>query len=423
MAEDQPLQDTLEQLIVRLEQLERVLQTHTERLYQIERRLGLDFQPPAVVDPRPPLYQSFTDEREEATLDPHPTAPPAETPAPFEIPGATQTRGSDGHAAPSAASGARGFGGPPRARTLPPPEAGEAGRRRAAGAQTAARGPARRDVESLVGGSWFNWIGIIAITFGVAFFLKYAFESQWIGPAGRVLMGGAAGLGILAAGEALRRRGLRQYAYVLSGGGILILYLTVYAAREFYRLIEQSPAFLLMTAVTAAAVLLAARYHALPIAVLGLIGGFLTPVLLSTGHDNQPALFTYIGLLDVGVLALAYLKSWRSLNYMAFISTVLMFFGWAIEHYAPQKLWLTIFFLTVFFLLFSALAVVHNVLARHAARWFDISLVSLNATFYFGMSYALLSDAGYARSLGPFALAIAGFFLLLFYLASSRYPG
>src|SRR5207237_10032411 len=122
-------------------------------------------------------------------------------------------------------------------------------------------------------------------------FLKYAFENQWIGPRGRVIIGLGLGLAFLMLGERLRSRGYRHYSHGLSGGGISILYLSIFAAFAFYHLIEQLPAFLLMTLVTTTAVLLAARYDALPIAVLGLIGGFLTPIVLSTGVDNEAGLF------------------------------------------------------------------------------------------------------------------------------------
>jgi uncharacterized membrane protein len=273
------------------------------------------------------------------------------------------------------------------------------------------------DLESHIGGSWFNWIGIIAITFGVAFFLKYAFDNRWIGPAGRVMLGVVAGLSILAAGERLRARGLQQYAYVLSGGGILILYLSIYAAFAFYQLIGHVPAFLLMAWVTAGAVLLSARHDALPVAVLALVGGFLTPLLLSNGQDNETGLFSYVALLDAGVLTLAYYKEWRSLNYMSFAATLLMILGWMIEYYERVKLWPTLFFLSLFFLLYAALVVVHNVLRRRPARWFDITLVITNATFYFSLTYQLLYKANYNASLGSFALVVSAFYVLLFYVA------
>ncbi len=412
MAEDNSTSDALRQLAARLEHLERVLQMHTERLYGIERQLGLTFRPPAVEPSRRPLYESFTDERNEGALSPQQAEPSTHTASTIEVThaaGARETGSATMAAAATSRANSEGA------------QAGDGAAHNSHATDAGTARTARRDVESIVGGSWFNWIGIIAITFGVAFFLKYAFESQIIGPLGRVALGGVAGLGFLAAGETLRKRGLRQYAYVLSGGGILILYLSVYAAREFYKLIEQPPAFLLMAVVTGAAVLLAARYNALPIAVLGLIGGFLTPLLLSTGQDNQTALFTYIALLDAGVLTLAYFKSWRSLNFMAFFATVLMLTGWAFSFYETPKLWLTLFFLTVFFLLFSLLAIAHNVLAQRPARWFDISLIILNATFYFSVSYALMAEAGYVRATGAFADTIAGFFLFLFFVVWSRH--
>ena len=279
----------------------------------------------------------------------------------------------------------------------------------------------RRDLETLIGGSWFNWLGIIAVTLGVAFFLKYAFDNQWIGPRGRVLLGGAAGAALLALAERLRARGYRPYAYVLSGGGILILYLSAYAARVFYELVGVAPAFLMMAGVTATAVLLSVRYDALAIAVLGLLGGFATPLLLSTGVDNQIGLFTYLALLDAGVLALAYFKRWRVLNYIAFVLTVLMFAGWLEFWYEPWKLWRTVFFLTLFFVMFSALALLHNVLKARPARWFDISLITTNATLYFAASYAILERGGWHPVMGTFALLVSLFYVGLYYATFVRH--
>jgi uncharacterized membrane protein len=304
---------------------------------------------------------------------------------------------------------------------------GEAGEQAGAGREERApQGPsvierARRDLETTIGGSLFNWLGIIAVTLAVGFFLKHAFDREWIGPRGRVLLGGAAGCAILALAERLRARGYRSYAFVLSGGGVLILYLSVYAARVFYDLIGLVPAFLLMAAVTATAVALSVRYDAIAIAVLGLLGGFATPVLLSTGVDNQVGLFTYVAALDAGVLALAYFKRWRSLNYLSFVLTVLTFAGWWAQFYEARKLWPTVFFLTLFFLMFSALAVLHNVLKERPARWFDISLIITNATLYFAAAYGALYAAGYRPALGSFALAVSVFFAALFVFAFRRH--
>jgi uncharacterized membrane protein len=240
----------------------------------------------------------------------------------------------------------------------------------------------------------------------------------------RVTLGAFGGLALLGVGERLRRRGMRPYAYVLSGGGVLILYLSIYAAYDFYGLLAQPLAFLLMTLVTAGAVLLSVRLDALPVAVLALVGGFMTPVLLSTGQDNQAALFTYVALLDAGVLSVAYFKRWRVLDFLSFAGTVVMTLGWAATFYNREKLWPTLVFVTLFFVVYSLLAVFHNVLPRRRSRWFDVALLVWNATLYFGFSYLMLVGAGWERTLpASLALLVSAFFVALFYAAWSRSPG
>jgi uncharacterized membrane protein len=129
------------------------------------------------------------------------------------------------------------------------------------------------------------------------------------------------------------------------------------------------------------------------------------------------------------VLALAYFKRWRSLNHMAFVLTVLTFLGWSTAHYADWKLWRTLFFLTLFFLMFNALGVIYNVIKLRPARWFDISLIISNATLYFSACYVLL-DYSYARLvtglehhplLGAFAAVLSGFYVVLFYFTYQRH--
>lgn len=423
MSEDLPSRETLEQLIERLDHLERVLQANTARLHSIELRLGPDAAPDAVRQRRP-TYERLKDERDEGARATPPTPATArERAMETETPHATDAR----HDSPSAtrdASSTYGHQSHATGTSGAKPEA-EAAYAAGASAQSsdAARGagvsvPKRRDMESVIGGTWFNWVGIILVTFGVAFFLKLAFDNDWIGPGARVALGAAGGLALLYVAERLRARGLRQYAYVLSGGGLLILYLSIYAAHSFYRLINQPVAFLLMIAVTTTAVLLAVRHDALAVAILGLVGGFLTPILLSTGVDNQLGLFTYIALLDAGVLAVAYFKRWRSLDFLSFAGTLLMTLGWAAIHYRREKLSTTLVFITIFFVLYALLAVFHNVLARRASRWFDVALLVANATVYFAAAYVLLEDAGfYTTAPASHALLVSTFFTVLFYTA------
>lgn len=433
--------ETVEELFERLDHLERVLQSNTERLHAVERRLSIEPEFSAELrgraqeaprreeawqEPLPPPVQP---------VPPAPIPPPAHDAAPTASAETSNAAPSDLNAPPvtdepppeefpdtppHVFEGGRGsvFGGSRRAGERVWDEDG--GRRKTAGArQEAAAGPKPKkgDFESLVGGRGAAWAGIIAIAFGVAFFLKLAFDRGYVGPTARALVGAAGGVALLGAGEYLRKKGLRHYAFVISGGGVLILYLTIYAAYDFYQLIGQPVAFALMAGVTALAVLLSARLDALPVAILGLVGGFLTPLLLSTGRDNQVGLFSYVALLDAGVLALAYFKRWRSLNFLSFIATVLMTLGWAVAHYAREKLWLTLFFLSLFFVLYALLAVAHNLLPRRPARWYDLLLAGANAAFYFSLSYSLLVWEGYEFAPASHALLVSAFYSLLFYAA------
>lgn len=434
MAEDPPSREILQQLLERLDVLERVLQAHTARLHLMERRLGIDFKQPPLQEPlagktHPSTTQVKAPESKssEATQA-KPQAPesPEQTWSRSETrpPRTTETHPWMNEASNLGDSGTSGASG--ASRTYAPREAAAPSPLRvqvenpasenAASRSGAVREEKPRDLESLIGGRWFNWIGIIAVTFGVAFFLKFAFDKQWIGPVARVSLAGILGLALLYVGERLRGRGLKAYAYVLSGGGILILYLSDYAAYNFYHLIGQPPAFLLMALVTTTAVLLSVRLNALPVAILGLVGGFLTPVLLSTGVDNEVGLFTYVALLDAGVLAVAYFKRWRTLDFLSFAGTVVITLGWAFEFFTHEKVWTTLVFLSIFFLLYSLLAIFHNVLPGRPTRWFDVALAIANATLYFGLSYLMLLEAGFDHvTPATQALLVSIFFTGLFY--------
>lgn len=422
MADDLPSQELLKQLVERLDLLERVLGINTARLHAIERMLGIATQRPEGLAGEsaktPPPAQIKQEEKISQPTQPPPAVPPASEPPAHAWSTAETPKSPDTHswmkdpAAPPPA--ARREASAPFSLHVP---AEKPVAPVATASSPVMHEPKRRDLESAIGGKWFNWIGIIAVIIGVAFFLKFAFDKQWIGPGPRIILSAIVGVSLLYIGERLRGRGLKAYAHVLSGGGILILYLADFAAYNFYNLIGQPLAFVLMAVVTTTAVLLAVRLNALAIAILGLIGGFATPLLLSTGVDNEIGLFTYIALLDAGVLAVAYFKRWRSLDFLSFAGTVAITLGWAYTFFTPHKVWTTLVFLSIFFLLYALLALFHNVLPGRQSRWFDVALAIANATFYFGLSYVLLGEAGFDQTTpATQALLVSIFFSQLFYM-------
>jgi uncharacterized membrane protein len=276
------------------------------------------------------------------------------------------------------------------------------------------------NIETLIGGRVLNRVGVILAIFTVGLFLQHAFVNDWIGETGRVAIGLLIGLVFLGIGEWYRRKDYPYFSPGLTGGGIAILYLSIYAAYGFYHLIPMEAAFLFMIGITGAGVFLAVWNRALAIAALSTLGGFLTPFILSTGVDNQVGLFSYILLLNAGILATAYFRNWPLLNYQSFILTIITFSVWAARFYKPEKLGPTALFLTLFFVLFALLSIMYNIVNRRKASPPELVLAFLNAGIYFGAMYFLL-DKEYGSYLGLFALAMGAAYVALAYLTDLRH--
>lgn len=210
-----------------------------------------------------------------------------------------------------------------------------------------------RALETRVGLTWINRIGTVTVILAVAFFFKYAVDNQWIGEAGRVVLGVLAGFATLAFGEYTWRRGYRIYAQGITATGIAILYLSFWASFQLYHLLPQGFAFALMAWTTAMAAALAFHYGAIAISVLSLIGGFLTPVLLSTNVDRPWALFSYLLLLDVGAMAVARVQRWRALEGLAMAGTAILYASWMSDRFNGDKQVVATVFALVYYALFA----------------------------------------------------------------------
>jgi hypothetical protein len=201
--------------------------------------------------------------------------------------------------------------------------------------------PARPPInwEQFMGAKLFAWIGGLALFLGVAFFVKYSFEHNLISPELRVAIGFIAGASLVIGGLLLRRKENAVTAQTLCATGILVLYAVTFACRAYYHFafFGLIPTFLLMMLITGIAFLLAVRLNAMVVAVLGIAGGFLTPVLLSTGEDYPFGLFGYIALLDVGLLAVAQRQRWNALAILGAVGTALMQFAWITTFFIPEK--------------------------------------------------------------------------------------
>lgn len=217
--------------------------------------------------------------------------------------------------------------------------------------------PEWQSLESRIGSQWLNRIGIFAILIGAAYFLKLAFDNQWIGPSGRVMIGMAAGIALVFWSTRLHARGYQYFSYSLTATGVAIMYLSLWAAFQLYRLVPAPLAFVLMVVVTLSAAVLALRQDAMIIAVVALSGGFATPGLLSTGENHPYILFSYIAMLDLGAIALVTVRPWRRLLSGAFLGTVIYYAGWSSSFYDHTQRNVALLFATLFLLIFALLPV------------------------------------------------------------------
>lgn len=207
--------------------------------------------------------------------------------------------------------------------------------------------------EALIGGKWLNWIGAVALIIAVGFFLKYAFDKNWINETVRVLIGTGLGIGLLLTGNHFSKKKYNIFAQGIFGAGISILYLSVFASFNYYHLIDQITAFILMSLVTIISFIIALRYESQAISVLSWAGGFLTPFLLSTGEANEIGLFTYIVLLDIGILAIVLKKdSWWILEPLTLGSTFIVYSFWYSEFYTTDHFLTVVIFLNLIWAMF-----------------------------------------------------------------------
>jgi uncharacterized membrane protein len=223
----------------------------------------------------------------------------------------------------------------------------------AAARDTAA--PQDRSLEDAIGGRLMLWVGAIVLLIGVAFFLKYAFEHSWITEWMRIALGMAAGAVLVAGGLQFAARGYAVYGQIITGVGLAMLFLDIYAAFSFYALIGRTTAFFLLVLVTAGAATLADRQRSLGLALMAVGGGFATPFLVGGSTDAQVTLFTYDAVLVVGTLYLANRQDWPALNVLSFSLTWLTIGAWAATWYSPDKWLRTELFLLLFAVLFLSM--------------------------------------------------------------------
>lgn len=250
----------------------------------------------------------------------------------------------------------------------------------------------KMDIEKFIGENLINKIGIALTVIGVAIGAKYSIEHDLISPLTRIVVGYLTGIALLGVGIKLKKK-YKSYSAVLVSGAMAIMYFITYAAFSFYGLMPQVFAFLLMLVFTTFTVVAAINYNKQVIAQIGLVGAYAVPFLLSENSGNITILFSYMAIINIGILFISIKKYWKPLYYSSFVLSWLMYFTWYISNYSTSEHFaLALTFLSLFFILFYVTFLAYKLLKKELFKTDDILLLLANSFIFYGIGYAILNN-------------------------------
>jgi uncharacterized membrane protein len=248
------------------------------------------------------------------------------------------------------------------------------------------------DLEKFIGENLINKIGVLILVLGISYFVKFAIDKDWINEPARVGIGILCGALVMGFAHRLRKN-FAAFSSVLVAGAISIFYFTIGIAFHDYHLFGQTAAFILMVLITAFSSIISLSYNRLELAILTLIGGFAVPFMVSTGEGNFIILFSYIAILDAGILAIAYHKKWKLLNLLSYIFTILLYGGWLINdlssehpHYMGALL-----FGFLFYLMFILINIINNIRTKGAFSATQLGMLVSNTFLFYAAGMAIFS--------------------------------
>ncbi len=279
------------------------------------------------------------------------------------------------------------------------------------------------DMEKFIGENLINKIGIAILVLGIGYFVKFAIDKDWINEIGRVFIGILAGGLLIGVAHRLRLT-FAAFSSVLVGGGLAVLYFTIAIAFHEYHLFSQAAAFVIMAVITGFSVLLSISYNRVELAVLAILGGFATPFMVSTGEGNYQVLFTYVLILNIGMLVLAYLKGWKIINWICYGFTILLFSGWLATKVlnTPDGPFLgALLFASLFYMVFFLMNIIKNIKERTPFEASEIWILLSNTFLYYTAGMAVLYHIQNGMYQGLFTVGVAVFnFAFAFVLFRSR---
>ena len=263
------------------------------------------------------------------------------------------------------------------------------------------------DLEKFIGENLINKIGILILVLGISFFVKFAIDKDWINEPARVGIGILCGALVMAIAHKLKKN-YAAFSSVLVAGAISIFYFTIAIAFHEYQLFSQTVAFIIMVVITIFSVLVSVSYNRQELAILSLIGGFAVPFMVSTGSGNYIVLLSYIAILNMGILAIAYFKKWKIVTIIAFVFTSMLYGFWYNNELYDGKLhhFGALLFATLFYFIFSMAVVLSNIRNKGVFTYIEYVIMVANTFFFFGIGMGIIHNWGIDFK-GLFALLLA----------------
>ena len=271
-----------------------------------------------------------------------------------------------------------------------------------------------------VSGRILGRIGIAAVIMGMAFFLKYAFDNNWVSPAGRVMIGILIGICVMALGQFLRKKYI-QYSDLLMGGGLAILYLSIFSSHALYHIVDPMLAFMGMIVVTIIGVAISIINATKTLSSIAFIGGYLAPTLVGVNVLGEFIVFSYITILNAGTLGILLYKKWTNLIIIGFIGSWIIFTGWYLGNYNQELLFPTLIFIIIQFLIFTASSMFRIIVEKIKATEIDYFIITTTALSFATICYQLLMpEFEHYVSLG--SVLVAGFYIIIALIAYKENP-
>lgn len=263
------------------------------------------------------------------------------------------------------------------------------------------------DIEKFIGENLINKIGILILVLGISFFVKYAIDKNWINEPARVGIGVLAGAIVLGVANRLKIN-YKAFSSVFVAGAFAIFYFTIAIAFQEYHLFSQTVAFVIMVVITIFSSFIAVSYNRQELGVMTLIAGFAVPFMVSTGDGNYLVLFTYVAILNIGMLIISYYKKWNIVNVLSFVFTCILYIGWWTNLTDPAKVPYqgAFIFATLFYVIFSIATVINNLRSSGTFSKIQYFLIIANTFFFFGIGMSIISEWGLPIK-GLFTVALA----------------